>query len=101
MSDLFSSHPRRRLSAGKYRKLCQYIAARDGHCLLCGNPYNGTPAHVVSRAQGGDDSKRNIIQLCVVRQDGSNGCHSRYDNSEIKLPEWAAEMLRNEDDIWK
>jgi len=101
MADLFSNHPRRRLLPGKYRKICEYIAGRDQHCLFCGNPNSGTPAHVVSRAQGGDDSKRNIIQLCAVRQDGSKGCHTRFDNSEIELPEWIVEMLRNEDDIWK
>jgi len=101
MADLFSNHPRRRLLPGKYRKICEYIAGRDQHCLFCGNPNSGTPAHVVSRAQGGDDNKRNIIQLCAVRQDGSKGCHTRFDNSEIELPEWIVEMLRNEDDIWK
>lgn len=99
MADLFSQHPRRRLSAGKYRKLCKYIDARDQFCLLCGNPYNGTPAHVVSRAQSGDDSKRNIIKLCI-------GCHTDFDSvgmdaKRAMLPEWAAEMLRNEEDIWK
>ena len=99
MSDLFSNHPRRRLLPGKYRKLCEYIDSRDQFCLFCGSPHNGTPAHVVSRAQSGDDSRRNIIKLCI-------GCHRKFDSVGMEakiemLPEWIVEMLSKEDDIWK
>jgi 5-methylcytosine-specific restriction endonuclease McrA len=89
---------RLKLSPAKYRELCQYVFERDGFCLFCGNPNNLTPAHVIARSQGGSDSPNNIVAACVVRADGSKGCHKRFDDYEIDLPESAQTMLLHEPD---
>jgi len=80
---------RLKLSPAKYRKLCEYVYARDKWCLFCGSPNNLTPAHIVGRGQGGDDSPRNVVAACIR-------CHKLFDAYAIELPDNVAEMLENE-----
>lgn len=87
---------RKKLSSKRYRDLCKYILDRDNFCVFCGNPNNLTPAHVTRRSAGGDDSPQNIVCACVMRMDGSKGCHQRFDEYELKLPFDVVEMLKNE-----
>ena len=77
------------LSAGKYRKLCEYVYERDKFCVFCGRTDSATAAHVINRSQGGDDSPNNIVRAC---QD----CHSKFDAYQIALPEAVSDMLKNE-----
>ncbi|MHC4397698.1 MAG: HNH endonuclease [Planctomycetota bacterium] len=88
--------PRIKLPKAAYRKLCEYLQERDGHCLICGNPNNLTPAHVIRRSHGGNDSPNNMICACVTRADGAKGCHMRLDQYEIDLPEEIKDMLSKE-----
>jgi len=84
--------PRLKLSSAKYRKLCEYIFERDQFCLFCGRHDQSTPAHIVRRSQGGNDSANNIIRACVR-------CHTKFDKYEIELPESVRLMLEGEADI--
>jgi len=87
--------PRIKLSKYHYRKLREYIDQRDVLCVNC-NSLAGTPSHIISRAQGGDDSPRNMVKHCLIRNDGSEGCHRRFERGEIDLPAGTKEMLKNE-----
>lgn len=97
---MIPKNKRLKLSPHKYRQLCKYILERDGHCLICGNPNNLTPAHSIRRSQGGDDSPRNMFCACITRPDGSKGCHQRFDEYEITLPEEIKKMLKKEQKMW-
>ena len=77
------------LSAGKYRKLCEYVYYRDKHCVFCGRTDSATPAHVINRSQNGDDSPNNVVRACQE-------CHDKFDQYKIALPEHVCEMLKNE-----
>ena len=89
--------PRKVLSAEKWRKLKEYIFNRDGYCCVwCGNPGNLTAAHVIRRSQGGHDSPNNVVTGCCVSIQGGKGCHQRFDEYEIGLPNHIAEMLAGE-----
>lgn len=90
---------RLKLSKYKYRQLCEYINGRDQYCVNCGNPNNPSMSHVIRRSQGGDDSPNNIVKHCVMRPDGSEGCHHRFERGEIELNESVVEMLKGEP--WK
>lgn len=80
---------RLKLSPKKYIELKKYILERDCFCLKCGTPYNLTPAHVIRRSQGGDDSKSNMICLCIK-------CHDKFDQYKIELPIEVYTMLSKE-----
>jgi hypothetical protein len=41
-------------------------------CVACGSPFQTVPAHLIDRAQGGDDDPRITVPLCP-------GCHNAYD----------------------
>ena len=77
------------LSAAKYRKLCEYVYERDEYCVFCGRTDSATPAHIINRSHGGDDSPNNVVRAC---QD----CHSKFDAYQIALPEAVSAMLKNE-----
>ena len=79
-----------------YRELCEYIFDRDKWCVFCGNPHTLTPAHIKRRSQGGNDSPNNMVAACVMRPDGSKGCHNRFDDREIPLPGHIEAMLEKE-----
>ena len=81
--------PRIRLSQKKYTQLKKHVYNRDKYCLICGRTDNATPAHVIRKSQGGNDSPNNLIRLC---QD----CHTSFDNYEIELPEHVKRMLEQE-----
>lgn len=85
----FPKRPRLKLSQAAYRKLCEYVYERDGWCVFCGTHNSATPAHVVRRTQGGDDSPRNIVRACIT-------CHADFDQYKIALPERVRTMLENE-----
>ena len=89
--------PRKVLSAEKWRKLKEYIFERDGYCCVwCGNPGNLTAAHIIRRSAGGHDSPNNVVTGCCVSIQGGKGCHQRFDEYEIGLPNHIAEMLAGE-----
>jgi len=81
--------PRIALSPAKYRKLCEYISERDKWCLICGRTDMSTPQHVRRRSQGGADSPRNMVRLCVV-------CHGDMDQYKVDLPGEVYLMLARE-----
>lgn len=78
-----------RLSPVKYRQLCEYVYERDQFCLICGRSDMSTPQHVQRRSQGGPDSPRNVVRLCVI-------CHDLMDQYKIDLPDSVYEMLDRE-----
>ena len=86
---MFEKSPRIKLSQKKYRELCEYIYNRDGFCVFCGDPHSATPAHIIRRSQGGNDSKNNIVRACIK-------CHTAFDSYQIELPEEVKEMLKLE-----
>jgi len=89
--------PRKVLSAEKWRKLKEYIFERDNYCCVwCGNPNNLTAAHIIRRSAGGHDSPNNVVTGCCVSIHGGKGCHQRFDEYEIGLPNHIAEMLAGE-----
>ena len=89
--------PRKALSPAKYRKLKEYVFERDGYCCVwCGNPGNLTAAHIIRRSAGGHDSPNNVVTGCCVSIQGGKGCHQRFDEYEIGLPNHIAEMLAGE-----
>jgi len=81
--------PRKALSPAKYSKLCEYVYERDKWCLICGRTDMSTPQHVRRRSQGGEDSPRNLVRLCV-------GCHDAMDQYKIDLPGEVYLMLARE-----
>lgn len=81
--------PRIKLSKRKYRQLCEYIYERDMTCIFCGEPFSATPAHIIRRSQGGNDSPQNIVKACIP-------CHDAFDQGKIGLPEDVRQMLKNE-----
>lgn len=81
--------PRLKLSPKKYLDLKRYIFERDKWCVVCGDPFSASPGHVKRRSQGGDDSPKNMVRICIP-------CHGLLDNYKIELPDHVKEMLENE-----
>jgi 5-methylcytosine-specific restriction endonuclease McrA len=86
MTTMFPKKTRIKLSPDEYRKVCEKIYARDRVCQFCGIRKHLTPAHIVRRSQGGDDSPENMMAACVMSWGGRKGCHTRFDQYEIDLP---------------
>ena len=51
-------------------------------CKGCGNPNSLSLSHLVRRSRSSDlaDVKENMTFHCLVRQDGSEGCHQRWES---------------------
>lgn len=86
---MFPKNKRRKLSAKKYRELCEYIADRDPICQICRKRASVDVHHVIKRSQSGDDSKNNLVGLC-------RHCHSLVEAYKLEIPERVLEMLKNE-----
>lgn len=84
-----AKQPRLTLSPSKYRKLCEYVYERDQWCVVCGRSDMSTPQHVKKRSQGGSDSPRNLVRMCVP-------CHDAMDQYRLDLPAHVYEMLAGE-----
>src|SRR4029077_17113814 len=71
MNQIRPKQPRLRLDPEPYDQLRRRVLRRDGwRCQSCGARSNVEVHHKEFRSQGGNDSERNLITLCVV-------CHSR------------------------
>lgn len=88
--------PRIKLSKTAWAKLRQYVIGRDGACVVCGYAGSMAPAHVKGRGAGGNDSPNNVVWLCQVGPNMTEGCHPKYDRYEIVLPYDIYYMLRSE-----
>lgn len=78
-----------KLSAAKYRQLCEYVYNRDGWCVFCGCTDSATPAHVIRRSTQRLDTPYNLVRACV-------DCHAKFDSYQLELPQEVVEMLKNE-----
>ena len=77
-------HPRKKLTAPKYKALCMLIDERDcgydgypGCCVICGEPHV-QHHHVTTRGSMGDDSEKNIVCLCPF-------CHQKKAHGQKKV----------------
>jgi len=54
------------------------------YCKGCGNPNSLSLSHLIRRSRRPDliDVKENMTFHCMVRQDGSEGCHDRWETIE-------------------
>lgn len=58
------------------------------YCKGCGNPNSPSLSHLIRRSRRSDltDVEENMTIHCLVRQDGSEGCHQRWESlSEMSL----------------
>ena len=59
-------------------------AIADGtyYCRGCGNTHSLSLSHLIRRSRRGDlvDVKENMTFHCLVRGDGSQGCHDRWES---------------------
>lgn len=52
------------------------------YCKGCGNPNALSLSHLIRRSRAGNltDVKENMTLHCLVRQDGSSGCHQKWES---------------------
>ena len=53
------------------------VMKRDRWCIFCGNPYNATVAHFISRGQGGLGIMENLARVCM-------NCHHKLDHTDAR-----------------
>jgi len=93
---MFPKQKRIKLSPAEWKRMREYILNRDGKCLNCGYKENLVPAHVIGKGCGGDDSARNLVSLCAVGPNMTEGCHIRFDRYEFSLSNRVLAMLEQE-----
>jgi 5-methylcytosine-specific restriction enzyme A len=55
-----------------WRRLSDFVVARDGSCRECGSTHYLAAHHVIPRNEGGADHPSNLIALCA-------SCHARLE----------------------
>lgn len=58
-----------RLKDKKLRQLHEYVAERDPMCKNCGERPSREEHHIIFKGQGGGDTPRNLIGLCLECHD--------------------------------
>jgi 5-methylcytosine-specific restriction endonuclease McrA len=56
----------------EWRRLSDFVVARDGSCRECGSRRYLAAHHVIPRKEGGADHPSNLIALCA-------SCHARLE----------------------
>jgi 5-methylcytosine-specific restriction endonuclease McrA len=59
----------------EWRRLSDFVGARDGSCRECGSTQYLSAHHVIPRNEGGEDHPANLVALCA-------GCHGRESAAE-------------------
>lgn len=95
---MFQKTKRIVLSKTEWKRLREYVINRDKCCLICGYSGSMAPAHVKGKGAGGDDSPRNVIWLCQIGPNMTEGCHPKFDRYEITLDDSVYLMLGQEPD---
>lgn len=63
-------------------------------CVVCGAVYGLTLHHLLSRAQGGDDVRANLISLCMGN--GVSDCHGKLHSGDRAVREEIRRHLSDE-----
>lgn len=76
------------MKINKKKNFHQEIASeREQKCSGCGNPNNLSHSHLIaiSKRKDLEFEKNNIKYHCLVRQDGSMGCHSMWESNDFSI----------------
>lgn len=55
-----------------WRRISKAVTTSDGACTECGSTYRLQAHHDIPRAEGGPDTRHNLVTLC-------GSCHSRLE----------------------